>query len=264
MIAFMRKWHKYLGLLTAALVLMLSITGILLMHKKELGLNKIALGITVSGKPVPIEPWQTLVTPKNGVLLATKQGVFVKQDGQWRQTLAVTTKVLTEQDGTIYAATRSGLHRSADNGETWQQLLEGDIRQFLPTGVQSLMAISTTALWHNAGNGTWQKTVDFGKPLDVRSIAIQDNLLLITAKEGLFKVAGNKLQKEKLPKAAGQEPMDLQKLITDLHNGKLGGTLLITLVDLTALALIFLTFSGIWIWWVPRQKKKALIAAATR
>lgn len=32
--AFMRKWHKYLGIWTALLVLMLSITGILLMHKK--------------------------------------------------------------------------------------------------------------------------------------------------------------------------------------------------------------------------------------
>lgn len=261
MMAFMRKWHKYLGIGTAVLVLMLSITGILLMHKKEFGLNKMMLGINAPAKPASLEPWQTLTTTDGVMLLAAKQGVFLKDGKAWRQTLALTTKVLTEQNGALYAATRDGLHRSADNGNTWQHLLAGDIRQFLKIGPQALLAVSTTAVWRgNIGDGSWQQIVTFEKPLDVRAIGIQDNRILITAKEGLFQLSGGKLQKEQLPKAVGQEPMDLQKLITDLHNGKLGGWWLIAAIDLTALALIFLTVSGLWIWWIPRRKKHAMQA----
>lgn len=257
MMAFMRKWHKYLGIWTAAVVLMLSITGILLMHKKELGLNKTLLGINAPSKPAPLEPWQTLTTADSSMLLAAKQGVFLKNGKEWLQTLKITTKVLTEQNGTVYAATRDGLHCSTDSGKTWQRLFEGDIRQLLKTGTHELVAVSTTALWSlNTKDGSRQQMVTFEKPLDVRSIAIQNNQINITAKEGLFKASGNKLQKEKLPKATGQEPMDLQKLITDLHNGKLGGWWLIAIIDLTALVLIFLAVSGLWIWWMPRRARR--------
>ena len=258
MMAFMRKWHKLLGLWTAALVLMLSITGILLVHKKEFGLNKITLGVSTTGSPSALEPWQTLVTREGGLLVAAKQGVFQKQDGQWRQTLAITTKALAEQQGTLYAATRNGLYSSNDGGATWHQQFEGDARQFLQTGPRGLLVISTTALWHQSvADGSWQSIAVFKKPLDVRSVAIQDNRILITAKEGLFQLANGKLEQERLPKAAGKEPLDLQKLITDLHNGKLGGWWLIAAIDLTALTLIFLTASGIWIWWVPHRARRA-------
>lgn len=226
--------------------------------KKEFGLNKALLGINTPSKPAPLEPWQTLTTADRSMLLAAKQGVFLKNGKEWQQTLKITTKVLTEQNGTVYAATRDGLHRSTDNGKTWQRLFEGDIRQLLKTGTKELLAVSTTALWSlNTEDESRQQMLAFEKPLDVRSIALQDNRINITAKEGLFQVSGNRLQKEKLPKAAGQEPMDLQKLITDLHNGKLGGWWLIAAIDLTALALIFLTVSGLWIWWVPRRARRA-------
>lgn len=258
MTGFMRTWHRHLGIWTAVIVLMLSITGILLIHKKELGLNKVMLGSASSGKPSAVEPWQMLLTSGRTTVVAAKQGIFIRDGEQWRQTLPLAARTLAEHDGLLHAGTRSGLFSSTDEGNTWHQVSQDDIRHILQTGKNTFLAVSTTAVWRHAGiSGNWQRLAAFNKPLDVRSISIQDGRVTVIAKEGLFHLAGGKLHKEKLPPASGSEPLDLQKLITDLHNGKLGGTLLITIIDLTALILIFLTVSGIWIWWVPRRKRRA-------
>jgi len=255
--AFMRKWHRYLGIWTALLVLMLSITGILLVHKKELGLNRVMVSLPGSTSPADAEPWQMLAAG-NRAVIATKQGIYIRMNETWLRTLPFTVRSIKKVDNRLYAATRQGLHESSDNGERWQQVLPAQDVRALDYSNNQLVAASTTAIFVNSGgSGQWtQLGAGFKKPLDVREVAQFDGEPWLVAKEGVFRLIDGKLQKQSLTLPAGMtEQVELQKIISDLHNGKLGGGVLITAIDLTAAGLIFLTVSGIWIWWVPRRKK---------
>ena len=257
MMAFIRKWHRYLGLWTALLVLMLSITGILLVHKKEFGLNRIMVRLPGGTSPAAAEPWQ-IVTMDNSAIVATKQGIYIQQGKEWLRTLPVAVRNLKLVEGRLYAAARDGLYESDNGGLQWQRNLPSlDVRALDHNTEQLLVATTTGIYTRSDADGRWnQLGGQFKKLLDVREIARHDGIIHLVAKEGLFRLDKGVLKQEKLLVPAGAaEPMELQKLVSDLHNGKLGGTLLITFIDLTALALIFLSASGIWIWWVPRKKK---------
>jgi len=260
MMVFMRKWHRHLGIWTALLVLMLSITGILLVHKKEFGLNRIMVRLPGETSPASAEPMQ-IVTINGSTVVATKQGIYLLQSKEWVRTLPVAVRNLKQIDGKLYAATRDGLYESENGGMQWQRHLPSQDVRALDYSTKQLIAATTTGIYTRSGAaGTWDKLGDqFKKPLDVREVALHDDTIQLVAKEGVFRLDNGKLKKEKLLVPVGTaEPMELQKLITELHNGKLGGVLLITAIDLTALTLIFLTVSGLWIWWVPRKKRIGL------
>ncbi|MHB8058347.1 MAG: PepSY-associated TM helix domain-containing protein [Desulfuromonadaceae bacterium] len=253
----MRKWHRYLGIWTALLVLMLSITGILLVHKKEFGLNRVMVRLPGGTSPADAEPWQ-IISINDGTVVATKQGVYIQQGKEWTRTLPVAVRSLKQIEGRLYAATRDGLYESDNGGLEWLHHLSSHDVRAVEYDKKQLLVATTTGIHTRAGSDVqWNQLGDrFKKPLDVREIAHIDGTIRLVAKEGLFRLNNGTLKKEKLLLPAGaSEPMELQKLITDLHNGKLGGVWLITAVDLTALGLIFLTVSGIWIWWVPRRKR---------
>jgi len=258
MMVFMRKWHRYLGIWTALLVLMLSITGILLVHKKELGLNKFTVRLPGGSSYAEAEPLQML-TIDNLAIVATKQGLYVRKNNAWLRTLTTGVRSMKHIDGRLYVASREGIFESGDNGEQWLQHLPAqDIRTFVYNDNQ-LMAASTTGIFIRSGNsGQWNRMgSEFKKTLDVRELVSNNGTLWLVAKEGVFSLIDGKLLKETTKLSIDKsEQVELQKIITDLHNGKIGGGILVTAIDLTAAGLIFLTVSGIWIWWVPHRKKQ--------
>lgn len=254
----LRKWHTWLGLWTALLVLLLCVTGLLLMHKKELGLSKVMVRLPGNATAVSVEPTQ-LVVAGSGLVAATKQGVFVHQKEGWQRTLTLSPRILASHGGTLFAATRDGLFESTTGGLNWQRQLPGeDVRSMLTSG-KDVLAASTTGMFSRSSRaGSWERIgKSFDKALDVRGILEHSGSVWLVAKEGVFQIEHGALRKEKLSMPAGaNEPVELQKLITDLHNGKLGGTWLIAAIDLTALALIFLTVSGLCLWWKPRCSRR--------
>lgn len=258
MMAFMRTWHRYLGIWTALLVLLLSITGILLIHKKELGLNRLMVTVPDSFSAAEAEPWQVLQSG-NRVVVAAKQGLFIRKNEAWLRTLPYQVRSIKNIDGSLYAATKQGLFESSDHGENWRQFLPSEDVSALDYRNNQLLAASTTGIYvRSAKSGQWsQFGADYKKPLDVREIAQFNGELWLVAKEGVFRLVDGKIRKETLKLPAGAtEQVELQKIITDLHSGKLGGGLLIAAIDLTAAGLIFLTVSGIWIWWLPRSNRR--------
>jgi uncharacterized iron-regulated membrane protein len=57
---------------------------------------------------------------------------------------------------------------------------------------------------------------------------------------------------------------DWGKILKDIHTGKIGGEAGRLLIDFTSIVIIFLTATGIYLWYIPRLRKKQAAAAKTR
>lgn len=263
--AFMRKWHKYLGLATAVLVVLVSVTGILLIHKKALGLNKVTVSLPGYSKRVSTETWHIATTQQGGTLLSTKLGVFLKGTVGWRLTLPGATKRLYIEGMNVYACTQQGLQLSGDGGVTWRNVIPGEEAKALHLAAGQGIAITAKGVYQRQGSaGEWGLLAPLpGKEIDVREVLPEQGSILLAAKEGLYRVVDGKVKQEKLPAGDKLLPgVELQKVITDLHTGAFFGECFIWVIDLVALSLVFFAISGVWLWYVPWKRKRALAAGS--
>jgi len=260
---FMRKWHKYLGLATTVLVVLVSVTGILLIHKKDLALNKVTVNLPGYAKRIPPDASNLVATAQGKMLLSTKLGVFSGDADGWRRTLAVAVKRLYVDGTEVYACTQEGLQLSGDGGDTWRNTLPGEEAKALHLFAGRVVAVTAKGVFQRvADKGGWELlTLLPGKGIDVREVLPDGEGFLLVAKEGLYRVSDGKVKQVKLPGAekvaAG---VDLQKLVTDLHTGAFFGGWFMAVIDLVALSLVFFAISGVWLWYVPWKRRRAVLA----
>ena len=128
--------HKWIGILSAVFVLILSVSGFLLMHPEEFGIEQ----AQVSGKYLPAKYFQVhqarrriqslaTVSGSGQILYAgTDIGVYRSQDGgkSWLQTNQglfdhniLSLLIDPKEPNTIYAGTHRGVFKSEDAGDTW-------------------------------------------------------------------------------------------------------------------------------------------------
>ena len=261
---FMRKWHRYLGLATTVLVVLVSITGILLIHKKDLKLNKVTVHLPGYAKTLPPDAWDMVTTGEGKTLLSTKLGVFVGGADGWRRTLPVAAKKLYVDGAHIYACTLEGLQQSGDGGETWRNVLPGEEAKALHFAAGKGAVATAKGIYQNNSKGEWELLAPLpGKGIDVREILPGEEGYFLAAKEGLYRVSQSKVKQVKLP--GGEKVatgVELQKIITDLHTGAFFGGWFMLVIDLVALSLVFFSISGIWLWYVPWKRKR--LAAASQ
>ena len=260
MMGSMRKWHKYLGLATTMLVVLVSVTGILLIHKKELGLNKMSVNIPGYAKKMPPEAWQLVSVEEGRTLLATKQGVFATGADGWRRTLPVAAKRLYVAGGEVFACTAEGLQLSKDGGESWRNLFPGEEAKALHLGTDGTIAVTVKGVYQKSAAGVeWELLAPLpGKGIDVREVLPDGKGVLLAAKEGLYRVSDGKVKPVRLPGGDKvSNGVELQKLVTDLHTGAFFGSWFTVVIDLVALSMVFFAISGVWLWYVPWKRRRA-------
>lgn len=136
-----RTFHKWAGLICGAFILILSVSGFLLMHPEEFGIQD----AQISGKYLPSKyfnvqganhPIQALLIPSSAsptIYVGTKVGVYQSQDSgaTWKQT----NQGLFDQNiralaahpdfpKTIYAGTALGIFKSEVGGENWSEWID--------------------------------------------------------------------------------------------------------------------------------------------
>jgi len=262
MMQLMRKLHKYIGLGAAIVIIATSLTGILLVHRKSLNLDKISVrapGYSASQAP---DAWDMLVLKGGDHLVATKQGLFLRSGTVWTRPLPQQVKKLLQSQNVIYAGGKQGLFASHDRGRTWKGLLAGtEVKAIRVEGRNIYVATAKTLLSARRGEPTrWEQALSFEPlTLDVRDVLVSEKGFLVIAKEGVFRAeGGGPLRAEPLPlPARGAEAVELQKLITDIHTGDFFGSFFYIFVDASAVGLVVLTLTGVYLWYVPRKRRRA-------
>ncbi|MBI3298355.1 MAG: PepSY domain-containing protein [Elusimicrobia bacterium] len=256
------KIHKYFGLLTTLTILLVSVTGLLLIHGKTLGLHKVLVRLPFKAN-VGVDAFD-LLESRAGVLAATKQGVLLRADGRWSVALPANTKHLAAVGTEILAFGRDGLYASRDGGATWApEWTHGEVWTVLDSG-KGLVAASQTGIFRREA-GQWRSLVSFtGRTPEVREIREMGDEVMVASKDGIFVIEGGGLRPLGLALPGIQNRVELQKLVMDMHTGEFFGTWFYLLVDLTAVALIALSLSGVYIWyrpWMARRKARSRNAA---
>jgi len=231
----MYLWHRYVGLGAALLVILLAVTGLLLNHTDGLQLNQRYV------KNETLLGWYGIEGPEHVVAYPVAGHWLSQWDRRLyldRHELDAPAGVLhgaVAYQGMIVAAVGNDLLLLTPRAELIERLGGAD---GVPAGTTALGITAEGQLAVSAAHGiytadpellNWQKnpasSVNWSDPVELPE-QLQQRLLLQYRGTGL----------------------SLERVILDLHSGRILGSGGVYLMDGAAILLLFLAFSGSWIW----------------
>lgn len=231
------RWHRRIGVAVAAFVVMFVVTGIAINHSADWGLDKKPLRqawlLKHYGIPSPVL--------RSFPLNSQQETVWLSQLG----------------DGLYLADTQIGSCDSSLLGavavsETVAVLCAGRLQLFTPSG-EKLDDISES----------------LGLPESVDALASFEQAVLLRSSNGVIafdprSLMFSALHPEKVqwavpalaPPAVQRSLLDQyrgsglswERLLLDLHSGRLFGAAGVLIMDLAAIALLLIALSGVWVW----------------
>ena len=226
----LRNWHKYAGLLSAVIVLLLAVTGFFLDHKNWSFLYTTTIPNTFlpasvhdKSKGLNEAYWKDPLS--NTVLVGSRRGLFYSENNNSfvplfsRQILALREDPATH---TLYAATDDGLYRSSDRRSWYPFTLQG---------------------------------------LHINALSLHDDKLVcvIDKKElVMVEMASGKILERTTVHIDAQElehPVSLSRFVRDFHYGRglFDGVWSLLINDMTAAIMTLLSLSGLLIWWFIKK-----------
>jgi hypothetical protein len=227
---FLFKFHRYTGLSSAIVLLMLAITGIALNHTDELKLD------TQMIESESILNWYGIQTSSNLTSFPT-QTHWLSQSGQQiyfgHASLRKTENILIgaiETNDFIVTAFNNYLLLLTSEGETIEQI---PIDKLEKIGINSLHQViiqsKQLTLFSDDDLISWQ-------PYTKRDISWSKPMPLPT------------LIANKIKKIARSNILPLERVLLDLHSGRFFGNMGVIIVDITGVLLVLLVLSGCTIW----------------
>ncbi len=235
-------WHRWLGVISALLVLWLSVTGILLNHSTRLGMDRHYIHSPWLLSAYGIQPQ----SPGLGFLV----------EGRWLSgvegRLYLDSKVVARLRGELVGATSCTDLLFAVSPESILLLtLQGDLVDTLggetvPGEIKGVACVQKQVLVRTstgiyAGNADLSGFVTYPGHWPEDAPAAQPLPLALAAGIGL-QDTGNMISRE--------------RVLMDLHSGRLLGPYGPLLMDAAALGFIFLALSGLWLWWRHLQSQR--------
>ncbi|GAA5218682.1 hypothetical protein GCM10025776_30990 [Corallincola platygyrae] len=238
-------WHRKLGLAAAIFIFVLSLTGIALNHTDGLRLSERTLtwGWLLN--------WYGIETPQVDAFAVGPDWLLSRD-----QQLYLNTQRVTSFDGDVVGAV------------VWQQMLvvatskqlllvteEGELAEKVnhelgwPRGVNAIGVTPSEALmvkhddqWLQADEAllTWSAPVS-----------------LVPANSLTWSVAGE-APAALVAQLPSEQHIDLERVVLDLHSGRLFGIAGVWMMDLAAIAMMLLAASGIWMWAKRRRGNRAI------
>lgn len=219
-----RTLHNWVSV---ALVLPLFIVGMstfFISHDKTLG--QYVIGYTSE----TVEIKDLLKTPDGRTFLATKDGVYQATNNTLVPIKALNSEIRVLEyldDGRLIAAGKYGVWLS-ERGDSWIKLHSGDIH-----GIQIL-----PEHWY---------------------IISKEKGVLLSSDQGQSWQQAKKIE-QLINTMAEKRPLELGKLMKDLHTGKalMGKKYEWIWADILAFVLVLLALTGIYIWWKSQKRKQEL------
>jgi len=240
------RWHRYMGLSAALLVIILAITGIFLNHTVSLKLDKQFIASTW------LLDWYDIEAPQRIISYVTKQN----------------TVSLVEDQLYINNQFISGHYESLAGAIDFQGM--------------TVVAIDKQLLLFTSDGELIERLVNInGQSLTLGAIGkINEDLLVIETEQVLAtdvdfitwgapsaqQLASVKwsdpkglpfLEQQQLTHRYRANILTLERVMLDLHSGRILGNAGVLLMDTAAILLLLLSFSGIWIWLKQRLKRAA-------
>lgn len=243
MIRFIRHWHARIGVLAALFFLFLAISGVALNHTDALNLDKQAVSTNW------LMRWYGLkaTMPNTGYLF--KDGYFAAAEGRW----VMDDKTLQQhnQQPVIGAIAWGEMRAIACAESLYLYTLEGQLvdklsGDALPNKTIQRLGLVENALAIATAQGDYVSYDGLAwSPLESKASKQPE----WSKSQALPKVITTQLVKKFAP------ALPLERIILDVHSGRILGRYGVLLMDLAALVLTLLSLSGVWIYWRAVRRK---------
>jgi hypothetical protein len=237
-------WHRYLGLTTALFVVILSITGLALNHTEALQLDARHIQSEALLDWYGIHAPDTVISYRAGAHAISQLGNHVYRDLQLVQTAEGVLAGALEYAGLIVAGLDGSLLLFASSGELIEQLGPA---AGVPAGIQAIGTDSDGKLVIKTARGNYRTDENF--------------IEWTTATERGVAWAAALPPEQELARALRSawrgSGLSLERVLLDLHSGRILGEAGVWLVDAAALLFLLLAGSGVWLWARRRASARA-------
>jgi len=228
-------WHRYIGLAAAAFVIILAVTGLALNHTEELELDTTHMRSELLLDWYGVHAPQHLTSYRAGPHTITAAGDRI----YWHTTElpGIQPPLLgaIEYAGLVVVAVQGKLLLFTPAGELIEQL---DGAAGVPAGMQAIGLTSDNGLAVHAAHGYYRTSADFLEWQETGSLdaawsrASEPSATISSAVRAAYRGSG----------------LSLERVLLDLHSGRILGSWGIYVMDAAAILFLLLALSGVWLW----------------
>jgi hypothetical protein len=235
-------WHRRAGLAAVILVIILAITGLMLNHTNDLHLDENYIESALILNWYGLEPQGEIVS----------YGVGEHSVSQWDRLVFFDNLKLSASSQNLHGAVLAeNMIVVAFDSEILLLTVNGELIERVPTG-QSFSNIQRIGTKYN------RPVIETTGPM----YYMADEHILdwdVIIDEGIdwsLPSASDAEQTAALRRVFRGNGLSLERMILDLHSGRIFGKYGPYLMDAAAIALLWLGSSGLWIWWSRNKKLK--------
>ena len=235
-------WHRRIGLAAIALVVILAITGIALNHTEQLELDSTYVDSTLLMNWYGLEPETAPVT-------------FAADDHhitQWGHQVFFDNNAVAKNEQTLRGAVKAEQFIVlAYDSELHLLTFDGQLVERIPTGT-SFTETQRLGIKYN------RPVIETANKL----VYMADEHIIdwdVILNEGIVwsqTVPLDDSEMEQLRIALRGNGLSMERVVVDLHSGRIFGSLGIYVMDAAALGLLWLSGSGLWVWWSRTRKQR--------
>lgn len=237
-------WHRYIGLAAAVFVIMLSITGLALNHTEALDLDSTHVESELLLDWYGVHAPQHVTSYRAGTHTITAAGNQVYWNSMRLPGLQGPLVGAIAYYDLIIVAVPGKLLLFTSGGELIEQL---DGAAGVPAGMQALGITPDNGLAIHAAHGYYRTNADFLEWQETDTLdaswaspsAPSDELL--KALQTAYRGTG----------------LSLERVLLDIHSGRILGRMGVYLVDAAAVLFLLLALSGVWLWTRRRSSARA-------
>lgn len=233
-------WHRRFGLLLVIFIMLLAITGIMLNHTDGLKLNNTKINNSIILSLYEINPKEPSISYK------TEQHILSQLDEQ----IYFDDKKLLNSKQQIRGVTNAGeiiilvlsrdvilLSRNAELIDRYPLAQKTEIEHVGMLNGKAIIKMMDQSMWQADEDIINWQAIDSIQMTWAPQIQLDDVL------------------KQNLLEQYRGEGLPLERIILDIHSGRIFGNVGVYVMDSVALLMIFLSLSGLWMWWQRRLKQ---------